>query len=112
VSAASRSYDLERGRRGDVPTKDPSETGSIKTLQLSLDRIETGRAHTEIAVLLCDDGTPINVPRRFLPEGSRPGDVLALTLRRDPGMTRQIAEKTRKVQDELKASDPGGDIRL
>ncbi len=97
-----------------MPTQGQSEAGNTRTLQLSFDRIETGRAqaHAEIAVLVCDDGTPVNVPRRLLPEGARPGDVLVLTLRRDPELTRRIAEKTRKLQDELKSSDPGGDITL
>ena len=40
------------------------------------------------------------------------GDVLVMTLERDTDGTRKVAEASRKVQDELKGRDPGGDIRL
>src|SRR5262245_7440653 len=39
------------------------------TLRLSLDRSEGDRK--QIAVLLTDDGTPINFPKALLPKGSR-----------------------------------------
>ena len=35
-----------------------------------------------------------------------------MTIERDPDATKQMAAKTRKVQDELKATDPGGDVKL
>ena len=76
-------------------------------LSLSIDRFEG-----PIAVLLAEDGTAINVPKALLPKGVKAGDVLAVTIERDPDATRQVAEKTRKVQDHLKATDPGGDIKL
>ena len=79
-------------------------------LSLTIDRFE-GDAK-EIAVLLADDGTAINVPKSLLPKGVRAGDVLAVTIERDPDVTRQVAAKTRKVQDQMKATDPGGDIKL
>jgi hypothetical protein len=85
----------------------------VKTVALALDRIEAGKAEgEEIAVLLTDDGNAINVPRGLLPASARPGDVLDVTFRRDLEATRRIVEETKKVQDDLKATDPGGDIRL
>ncbi|MGC8640068.1 MAG: DUF3006 domain-containing protein [Isosphaeraceae bacterium] len=78
--------------------------------QVSLDRFE-GK-NQSIAVLLTDDGVAINIPRSLLPKGARPGDVLNLTLDRDDEATRKLAEQTRQVQKDLKATDPGGDIKL
>ena len=85
---------------------------NAKTVVLSIDRLESGEGKTEVAVLLTDDGTPIDVPRHLLPDGARPGDVLAVTFRRDLEATRHVAERTRKLQDDLKATDPGGDLVL
>jgi hypothetical protein len=86
----------------------------VRTIQLAIDRIEAGKEgpEAEIAVLLTDDGTQVNVPRSLLPAAARPGDVLAVTIRRDLEATRKVAEESRKVQDELRAADPGGDIKL
>ena len=50
------------------------------TLRLSIDRFEGDRK--QVAVLLTDDGTPINFPRALLPKGARAGDVLTLQLER------------------------------
>jgi hypothetical protein len=51
------------------------------TIRLSLDRLEGDRK--QVAVLLTDDGTPINFPKALLPRGARPGDVLTLQIERD-----------------------------
>src|SRR4051812_14988092 len=89
----------------------PGQTGvcTVK-LSLTIDRFEGDSKG--IAVLLTDDGTAINFPRTLLSKGAKAGDVLAVTIERDASATRQIAEKTKKVQDQLKASDPGGDVKL
>jgi hypothetical protein len=79
-------------------------------IQLAIDRFEGERK--QIAVLITDDGTSINFPRQLLPRGSRAGDVLTFLIERDTATTRKVALETRKVQDELKKTDPGGDIRL
>ena len=91
------------------PSAQPSKPDTM-TLRLSIDRFEGDQK--DIAVLLADDGTSINVPKRFLPRNARAGDVLALTIERDAAATKQVADSTRKVQDELKKTDPGGDVRL
>ncbi len=79
-------------------------------IRLSIDRYEGDRK--QIAVLLTDDGDQINWPKRLLPKGAKPGDILAVTLERDAEATRQVAEQTRAVQQELKKTDPGDDIKL
>ena len=79
-------------------------------IRLSLDRFE-GDAK-DIAVLLTDDGTPLNVPKRLLPRGVRAGDVLKMSFVRDVQATKQVADKTRQVQDALRKTDPGGDVKL
>jgi hypothetical protein len=78
--------------------------------RVSIDRFEGDKKQT--AVLLTDDGTQINFPKPLLPKGSKAGDILNLTIERDFEATRQVAQQTRAVQDDLKRTDPGGDVRL
>jgi hypothetical protein len=80
------------------------------TLQLSIDRFEGSKK--QVAVFLADDGTQINFPKALLPKGIKAGDILTLTIKRDVQATRKVAQETRPVQDELKKTDPGGDITL
>ena len=79
-------------------------------IRLAIDRYEGERK--QIAVLITDDGRPINFPRKLLPRGSRAGDILTFLIEQDPEATRKVAVETRKLQDDLKKTDPGGDIRL
>jgi hypothetical protein len=79
-------------------------------IRLSIDRFEGEKK--SIAVLLSEDGTPINFPRKLLPRGSRAGDALTVLIERDTATTRRVVLETRKLQEELKKTDPGGDIRL
>ncbi len=81
-----------------------------KRISLSLDRFE-GKGQS-IAVLLTDDGENLKIPRALLPSSARAGDVFTLTLEHDAEATRRLADQTRRVQDKLSQSDPGGDIRL
>ena len=78
--------------------------------RLSLDRFE-GKGK-QVAVLVTDDGESLNLPKSILPPGTKPGDVLTLTLERDDIATKQVALETRQVQDRLAERDPGGDIKL
>jgi hypothetical protein len=80
------------------------------TIRLTIDRFEGARK--QVAVLLTDEGTQINFPRRLLPRGVKAGDILSLAIEKDAGMTRQVARETHAVQDDLKKTDPGGDIKL
>jgi hypothetical protein len=62
------------------------------TLRLSIDRFEGDRK--QIAVLLTDDGAPINFPKVLLPRGARPGDILTLQIERDTEATKRVADAT------------------
>jgi hypothetical protein len=79
-------------------------------LSLAIDRFEGDRK--EIAVLVADDGTQLNVPKKLLPRGVKAGDVLSLSIEKDARATKQVAEQTRSVQEDLKRTDSGGDIKL
>jgi hypothetical protein len=79
-------------------------------VRLTIDRFEGEKK--QVAVLLADDGTAINFPKKLLPKGVKGGDILWLTIERDQAATEEVARQTRAVQDELKKTDPGGDIRL
>jgi hypothetical protein len=96
--------------------------------RMTLDRFEGDRK--QIAVLVSDDGEQVNVPKKLLPKGAKAGDVLTLDFggdaaspraaiaagdvraTKDETATEDVARKTRKVQEELKKTDPGGDITL
>jgi hypothetical protein len=80
------------------------------TIRLSIDRFEGDKKR--IAVLLTEDGTAINFPKALLPRGAKAGDLLTLQIERDVAATRRLAADTRKVQDQLRRTDPGGDIKL
>ena len=82
---------------------------SLKS-RLSVDRFEGDKK--QVAVLLADDGTQVNFPKGLLPKGVKAGDVLTLSIERDVEATQQVARDTRAVQDDLKKTDPGGDIKL
>jgi Protein of unknown function (DUF3006) len=86
------------------------QKGQQLQLRLSIDRFEGDKK--QVAVLLTNDGTQINFPKALLPKGSRAGDILTLTIEKDVEATKTVARETRAVQDELKKTDPGGDIKL
>jgi Protein of unknown function (DUF3006) len=79
-------------------------------LRLSVDRFEGDSK--SIAVLLPDDGPPINFPKAFLPPGAKAGDILAFSIEVDAGATAKLSADTKKVQAELHKGDPGGDLKL
>lgn len=74
---------------------------------LAYDRLED-----DVAVLADEAGRRVDWPRDRLPDGTRPGEVLAAILRRDPEATRAARDEARRVQDDLAGRDPGGDVRL
>lgn len=80
------------------------------TVHLCIDRFEGNRK--QIAVLVNDAGEAIEFPRSLLPPNSKAGDVLTLSIEHDPKATQELADETRKVQADLKRTDPGGDIKL
>lgn len=80
------------------------------TSRWSVDRFEGDRK--QLAVLVSDDNDRVTIPRRLLPKGVHPGDVLTLTIARDEEATRALSEEARRVRDELHRTDPGGDLVL
>jgi Protein of unknown function (DUF3006) len=78
--------------------------------RLSIDRFEGDKK--QVAVLLTDDGTQVNFPKTLLPKGVRAGDILSFTIEKDAEATEKVAQETRAVQDQLKKTDPGGDISV
>ncbi len=79
-------------------------------VSLTVDRFEgDGKS---VAVLLSDAGWTVDVPRPLLPRGIRAGDVVDFDLKKDDDATRAVAEKTARVQAQLRAGDDGGDLSL
>lgn len=72
------------------------------TIHVSVDRIEGG-----IAVLLCPDAHRWLLPAELLPEGTGEGDVLAVTLERDPEETGARRERIRQLQRRLRERTEG-----
>lgn len=83
-----------------------------------VDRIESG-----VAILISDSGQAIEVDRNLLPKGTRAGSVLHAVKDETGGIRWDTAEldeperirritEARRVLDELKKRDPGGDIDL
>jgi hypothetical protein len=84
----------------------------------AVDRIEG-----TVVVLVADDGTTVEVPRATLPKRLREGSVLRVRLGANGWPDWSSAEIDRdeeerrlkeanKMLDEMKRSDPGGDIKL
>lgn len=67
-----------------------------KGLMVSLDRIEGG-----LAVLITEDRQSWLVPARYLPAGSREGDVLDVLLRRNPEATEELSGRVAELQNRL-----------
>ena len=90
------------------------------------DRVETwivDRFEGERAVLERALHESLTLPRALLPAGLREGDALRVTLRddgvgtslafaRDEAETRRRAAENRRLLDQVKRTDPGGDIRI
>jgi len=75
-------------------------------MQVSIDRIEEG-----IAVLIGrdDDCVRVTIPGSLLPAGCTEGDILSLTLERDPEATAAAGERVAKRIAKLrKGSQPAG----
>ena len=78
--------------------------------RLSIDRFEGDKK--QIAVLLTNDGAQINFPKALLPRGVKAREILTVQIERDAESTKDLADKTRAVRDQLKESDTGEDIKL
>jgi len=91
---------------------------AMKTAFFSVDRFEGN-----VAVLVSDTGESAEMPRFELPKGLREGSVLRVPfgLQNRPDWSRAVLDKAEEERrrkeaqrrlDELKGSDPGGDITL
>jgi hypothetical protein len=76
----------------------------------SIDRFE-GESQ-KLAVLVTAEGLTATLPRALLPPGAERGSVVKLSLELDAEATTKLAAETKSLQDELKKTDPGGDISL
>ncbi len=76
-------------------------------VSLSFDRYE-GR----LAVLLTEDGEQINFPKELLPKGAKPSDMLSFSIDVDREATDALKRETKALQDKLRKTDTGEDIRL
>ena len=74
---------------------------------LSFDRCE-GR----FAVLLTDAGEQIDFPKELLPKGAKPGDMLSFSIDVDREATAALKKDAKALQDELRRTDSGEDIKL
>jgi hypothetical protein len=90
----------------------------VKYAFYAVDRLEGN-----IAVLVGDSGDTIDMPRVELPKGLREGSVLRVRFGAQnlPDWSSAVIDKeeekrrlreARKMLDEMKRSDPGGDIKL
>jgi len=79
----------------------------MKLKKLIIDRFEGNWA-----VLELPDGTTFNFPRSLLPSEAKEGDVLKFDVSVDREETEKRRKQARKLLDELKSQDKGGDIEL
>ncbi len=77
---------------------------------IAVDRFEGDRG--EWAVLVLDDGRSFALPRELLPGGAKEGDSLRMAIEVDPAATEALARRARSIRDDLRKTDPGGDIAL
>jgi hypothetical protein len=91
---------------------------AVKIAFYAVDRIEQG-----IAVLVSDSGATVHMPRIELPTGLREGTVLRVRFGAqnlpdwssaviDKEEERRRLREAKEMLDDLKRSDPGGDIKL
>ena len=91
---------------------------AMKTVLYVVDRFERS-----IAVLVSDRGETIEMPRAELPSGVREGSVLRVRFGAEnlPDWSSVVIDKAeedrrrkaaQKILEEMKRSDPGGDIQL
>ncbi len=90
----------------------------MKTAFYAVDRLER-----DVAVLVSDKGETIEMPRLELPTGVREGSVLRVRFGAQnlPDWSSAVIDKeeeerrlreARRLLDEMKRTDPGGDITL
>ena len=74
---------------------------------LSFDRYED-----RFAVLLTERGEQIDFPKELLPKRAKPGDTLSFSIDVDREATAALKRDTKALQDKLRKTDSGEDIKL
>ncbi len=69
--------------------------------RMTVDEIELNAENQRVAVLVGDDGTHLVMPLAMLPDGTRIGDVLTLSLDRDIDETERRRKTVRDLQRKL-----------
>ncbi|QDV39391.1 helix-hairpin-helix domain-containing protein [Tautonia plasticadhaerens] len=88
----------------------PTPGGAPAPIRLRVERPADGPGGD--ARLATDDGREVVLPGDLLPGPVGAGEGLTLALERDTESTRQVAEETRSIQEQLRSRDPGGDLKL
>ena len=76
-------------------------------LSLSFDRYEG-----HFAILLTEEGQQVDFPKELLPKGTKSGDMLSFSIDVDREATDALKRETRELQDKLRKTDTGEDIKL
>ncbi|HEX5166698.1 MAG TPA: DUF3006 domain-containing protein [Thermomicrobiales bacterium] len=69
--------------------------------RLTVDEIELNADNERVAVLIDDDGSQLVLPLALLPEGTRVGDVLNLSLAPDADETQRRRKRVKDLQKKL-----------
>ena len=90
---------------------------AMTTAFYAIDRLEG-----KLVIVVGDDGRSMDVERSKLPKGVREGTVLRVRIgpagpdwssaEIDRAEERRRREETKQLLDEMKKSDPGGDVKL
>jgi len=75
-----------------------------KAMKVTIDSIED---KTAILLVGEDDKVKMNMPLVLLPEGCREGDILNISIERDPDATRQARERVSSLMEKLKKKGQG-----
>jgi hypothetical protein len=78
-----------------------------RSFEATVDAIEGGLARLELA-----DGESFTLPARLLPQGTKEGDRLAVTVARDEAGTERARARIASRRTALTRGDDGGDIEL
>jgi hypothetical protein len=73
----------------------------MRTLRLTVDDITENAEGELLASLVTADGDGFIIPVSLLPEGTREGDMLNVTLERDPDETERVRRRIQELQRRL-----------
>jgi hypothetical protein len=78
-----------------------NQTNMSTSCRVTLDTIDVSANDSLVATLLTDDGTRVLIPTELLPDGANIGDVLLLSITRDPDETAARVERVSTLQRKL-----------